>query len=132
MVLRELSQEHDWPILHAFWRARGMQALNPRSLPPTGLVAVREEDETLLCGAFLVKSDTNTASLAFVCGNPLVPREERSEGLDSVILALAGVAREAGYEVLGIATNVPALQARYERLGFRLVDENVKVYGGSL
>ena len=132
MILRALSKETDWPVLHGFWRSKGFPEVDPGFLPPTGVVAVREQDGTLLCGAFLVKSDTNTASLAFVTGNPSVPSEERSEGLDSVILALVEIAMKAGFALVGVATNVPALQARYERLGFGLTDENVKCYGGHL
>lgn len=131
MILREIGLNTDWPILEGFWRQRGFPPVDIGALPPTGLVAVRE-DGVLLCGAFLVKSDTNVASLAFVSGNPDVLKDERSEALDSVILALVEIGMKCGFAVVGVATNIPALQARYERLGFALTDQNVKCYGGYL
>ncbi len=130
MILRELCLNTDWPLLSGFWQ-RKLPAVPIECLPPTGLVATTEEG-TLLCGAFLVKSDTNTASLAFVTGNPDVLKDERSEALDAVILALVEIAMKNGFTLVGVATNVPALQARYERLGFAQTDENVKCYGGYL
>lgn len=130
MLIRELGLNTDWPILAGFW-ARKLPIPEIEALPPTGLVAVRE-DGVLLCGGFLVKSDTNTASLAFVCGNPDVLKDERSEALDLVILTLVEIAMKSGFTRVGVATNVPALQARYERLGFALSDANVKCYGGYL
>ena len=131
MLLREINRALDWPRLEAFWRQKGLPRVDLRALPPTGLVACRE-DGALLAAAFLVKSDTNMASLAFVCGNPATPREERSEALDAVILSLAEIALRAGFSCIGAASNVLALQARYERLGFKLTDENVRCYGGFL
>ncbi len=130
MLIRSLGLNTDWPLLAGFW-GRKLGVPTVEDLPPTGLVAVRE-DGVLLCGAFLVKSDTNTASLAFVCGNPDISKVERSEALDAVILSLVGIAMKNGFTRVGVATNVPALQARYERLGFALSDENVKCYGGYL
>lgn len=127
MLLRAYKPS-DWQALLRFWCVH-LPAITPDFLPPTGLVAVRD-DGVLLCGAFLVKSDTNTASLAFVCGNPDVDQGERSEGLDAVILSLVEIAMKNGFKLVGVATNVPALQARYERLGFALTDKNVKCYGG--
>lgn len=129
MKIRRVNRPKDWPILENFWRQNGFPPVEPRSLPPTGVVAVRE-DGVLLCGAFLVKSDTNVASLAFVCGNPDVLKDERSAALDAVILALVEIALTQNFTCVGVATNIPALQARYERLGFQLTDENVKCYGG--
>lgn len=130
MILRKLDLNTDWPILAGFWN-RYHPPIEIESLPPTGLVAV-SEGGTLLCGAFLVKSDTNTASLAFVVGNPNVAKEERSRGLDEVILALVEIAMKSGFTCVGVATNVAVLQARYERLGFAMTDQNVKCYGGYL
>lgn len=129
MIMRAVNRQNDWPTLEKFWSQRGLPPVPMDFLPPTGLVVCRD-DGTLLCGAFLVKSDTAVASLAFVSGNPEVPKDERSEALDRVILALVEIAMKSDYRLVGVATNVPALQARYERLGFDLSDENVKCYGG--
>lgn len=131
MRVRKLSLLNDWPILHSFWCAKGFPPLDPSLLPATGLVAERA-DGVLLCGGFLVKSDTSLASLAFICGNPHIKKLERSQGLDAVILGLVDHAFKEGYQGVGMATHVPALQARYERLGFKLTDQNVKCYGGFL
>ena len=131
MVLRNLSKLDDWPTLHKFWQAKTGLEIDRKMLPPTGLVATRE-DGILLCGGFLVKSDTSMASLTCLVGNPLVLKDERSEALDSVILALVEIAMMSGFSQVGVATKVPALRARLERLGFAQLDDGLTCYGGYL
>lgn len=121
----------DWPVLTKFWTHRGLPAVPVEFLPPTGLV-VRAEGGTLLCGGFLVKSDTKAASLAFICGNPKVECDLRSEALDLLIYSLVEIAKQSGFTSICAATNVPPLQKRYERLKFKKTDENVICYGGVL
>lgn len=129
MNARHFSREFDWPALHCFWIAKGLPPVPDDFLPPTGLVVDRE-DGTLLCGGFLVKSDTKAASLAFLSANPDVSKEERSEALDLLVGSLVWLAQEAGFTHVCVSTNVPALQKRYEGLGFERTDENVVCYGG--
>ena len=129
MILRELSRETDWPILHGIWVEKTQTCIAPVMLPPTGLVAVRE-DGVLLCGGFLVKSDTAMASLTCLIGNPSVLKDERDEGLDAVILALVEIAMQAGFSQVGVATTVQAVRDRLDRLGFVKIADGMTCYGG--
>lgn len=129
MTVRPVNLSKDWPVLEAFWRQKGYPQVDRSYLPPTGRVVV-DSVGTLLCGGFLVKSDTSVATLAFVCGNPNISPDQRSEALDTLILELVELGIFLGFKVVGSATNIPALQARYERLGFAITDKNVKCYGG--
>lgn len=128
LEIRFLDVQRDFPRLTEFWTQYGLPAVPLACLPPTGLVV--EQDDVLLCGAFLVKSDTNLASIAFVSANPKADKKVRSEALDTLLLNLASLAKTSGFPLLAAATNVPALQARYERLGFLKTDENVVCYAG--
>ncbi len=132
MRVRRLNTRTDFPILQKFWTAKGLPAVPEEYLPPTGLVVVGDYgfQETLFCGAYLVKSDAGMASIGYVAANPELPKHIRSKALDVLILELAGLAKEAGLPMVSVSTNVKALQARYERLGFVKTDENVTHYAG--
>lgn len=129
MIIRKLRLNTDWPTLHSFWQQKGLPPVPLELLPPTGVVAERV-DGVLLCGGFLVKSDTAMASLAFICGNPHVEKAERGEALDAMILELVRLGMRSGFKAFGAATNIRALQERYERLEFIKTDENVTCFGG--
>lgn len=132
MRVRRLNTRTDFPILQKFWVAKGLPEVPEEFLPPTGLVVVDDDlfGETLFCGAYLVKSDAGLASIGYVAANPEIPKHLRSDALDLLILELAKLAKEAGFPMVSVSTNVKALQARYERLGFVKTDENVTHYAG--
>lgn len=129
MELKHYTQ-HLYDDLMGFWTQHGLPAVPREFLPPTGLVVY--DGETLLCGGFLVKSDTAVAAIGSICANPAVDKATRSEALDLLLLKLSELAQQGGFTMVSVATNVPALQARYERLGFKPVDRNVVCYAGGL
>ena len=119
----------DFGVLMKFWTHKGHLPEIPEGfLPPIGRVI--EESGVLLAAAFLIQSDTEMASIAFVCGNPSADSLTRSKALDSVLQELKLIAKQIGYRMLGAASNVPALQARFERLGLTQTDRDVICYGG--
>lgn len=121
-------QSSDFGILMGFWTHKGLPEVPEGFLPPIGRVV--ESDGTLLAAAFLIQSDTELASIAFVCGNPRINRVARSAALDLVLQELRVIAKQIGYRMLGAASNVPALQARFERLGLKQTDADVVCFGG--
>lgn len=130
MELRQYRENEHYAELTFFWTRHGLPSVPKEFLPPTGLVVY--EGETLLCGGFLVKSDTAVACIGSVCANPGVSKAIRSEALDLLIVTLSELALSGGFTTVSVATNVPALQARYERLGFQVSDRNVVCYAGGL
>lgn len=124
-------QSSDYGVVMKFWTQKGLPVVPEEFFPAVGRV-VETESGALLSAAFLVQSDTSVASFAFVCGNPEVLPDARSEALDFVLKQLAGLAKEIGYRQIGAATNVPALQKRFLKLGLQPTDLGVVCYGGSL
>lgn len=129
MTLRSYRASDYAEFMKAWCHRQTLGPIPEQFLPPTGLVA-RADDGAFICCAFLVKSDARVASVSFVCGNPEVSKEARGQALDEMILELASLAKDGGFPMVAVATNVPALQARFARLGFTMTDENVKCYGG--
>ena len=118
-------------MLQAWWTRRGQPPIPEGCLPPTGIVA--EADGTILSFGFLVKSDTISASIVSLCGNPEVSKEVRGDALESVIHALILIAETSGFKILVAGTsNVPSLEARFKEMGFDLIMQNLNVYGGNL
>lgn len=128
MQVTPIVLKRDFYQLQAFWTAKGLPPVPMKCLPPTGLVV--QCGGFLICGGFLVKSDTNLASICFVSANPLADPSVRSQALDLLLQGLVATAKRSGFEMVSVATNVPALQARYKRLGFIVTDENVKCFLG--
>lgn len=124
-------QSTDFGVIQRFWTHKGLPPIVEDHLPAVGRV-VETESGALLSAAFLVQSDTSLASFAFVCGNPEILSDARSEALDMVLKNLATVAKQIGYTQIGAATNVPALQRRYLKLGLEPTDMGVVCYGGML
>ncbi len=126
MILRDIDLGKDYPSLLSFWTAKGQPTVPESLMPPIGLCA--EEEGTLICGAFLALSDAGVGSVGFIAANPKADASERDQGLDMVLLALLDRAKKMGIKWVSAATNVTALQNRYEKLGFFKTDENVVHY----
>ena len=120
----------DYQILTDFWTQKGLPPVPPSFLPPTGLVV--HQGRNLLCIGFLVKSDTAVACIGSVAANPKIPARLRSEALDFLLFSLSELAQKSGFKMVSVATNVPALQRRYERLGFKPTDTNVICYAAEV
>lgn len=121
--------KHYFEMMQA-WTQRGLPAVPPEFLPPTGLRVVK--NGSLLCGGFLVKSDTAVACVSFLYASPLASKTDRSEALDLLILKLSELAQQGGFTVVAASSNVPPLMARYARLGFKITDSNVTCFAGEI
>lgn len=118
----------DRPKLMRFWTVKGLPEVPRGCLPDLGLVAelvLDDRSKILVAGAYLATSNTATASIVFVSANPSIAKEVRSHALDLVLMGLSTMARKSGFKVMAVSSNVPALIARYERLGFTRTDEDV-------
>lgn len=129
-VVKPVNLDNDYQHLMKFWCQKGLPEVPRHFLPNTGYVVWF--NLTIVCGGFLTHTDTNQASIAFISANPEMDKKRRGECLDILIEKLGEEAKMWGFEILCAATNVPALQDRYKRLGMMPTDENVTCFAGRL
>ena len=130
-TLRLFDTVRDYPLWADWWEAKKLRPV-PRDLLPSVGLTVSQPNGVPICMGFLGTDHGPAAALVNVAGNPTLPPKVRGAGLDRLMQALVDLARQSGYTVICAATNVPALQARYEKLGFFVTDRNVTHYGRTL
>ncbi len=118
------TEESHRELLDAWFGARKFPTLDARFLPKVGAVIFAENSRPI-CAGFLFQTDANTACIAHLVSDPGVEGPVRHEALDFLIMSLALVAGEEGFELLTCSANIPKVQKRFERLGFEKTDENV-------
>lgn len=128
MIARHVVTAKDFEVLQSFWLAKGLPEVPLAHVPEFGVVI--EEHDNIICGAYLVKSDAGIASIAYLAANPSVSKDLRHHALSKLLFELTVLARELGFSIICAATNVPALQKRYEEFGLTKTDENVTHYVG--
>ncbi len=114
------------PTLHydafcAWTRWYQMTPLALPFLPPTGFVV-----DGVAMG-FLYKTDSKMAWIENLSANPVLPREQRTCGLDLVVAAIIEESRAQGFEVLIGYTNVQAVIDRALNHGFTTDPERFQV-----
>ncbi len=90
-------------------------------LPATGFVVAG------VAMGFLYKTDSKMAWIENLAANPVLPRGQRTEGLDVVVAAVIDEARRQGFEVLIGYTNVQAVIDRALTHGFTTDPERFQV-----
>ena len=107
------------PYVHALhfdellsWFVARDAPLEPESLPKVGFIIPGK------AAGFLYQTDSNIAWIENLVASPTLNREERSESIDLIVLAVAEEARRLGFKVLVGFTELDVVMERAQRLGF--------------
>lgn len=117
-----------FPHMLIWWFERSYPPTHLELLPPSGVV-MEDESGKPLCAGFLYVSNGRCAQIAHLVADPKLEVGVRSEALDRLILLLTESARSQGFREVSGATTLPGLVKRYERLGFRIYENNVTLLG---
>jgi hypothetical protein len=113
------------PALHfdqvrAWVRARN-EDITPDALPQTGFIIPGK------AAGFLYRTDSSLAWIESLVAAPDLPKEERTQVVDLIVLAVCHKAKELGFRLLMGYTVLDAVVKRAERLGFDTVDGNFRL-----
>lgn len=123
---RTFNKEKDYTLWSQWWEHHERPV--PLSLvPDLGLII--DYNNVPLAAGFLAAPQGAAICMGNIAGNPNATKEHRNEALNFLIKSLLDLAKRSEYTVVCVSTNVPALKARYERLGFFVTDTNVTHYG---
>lgn len=122
--VRVFDKINDFGLLCRWFLERNFPNPSRDLLPETGVIA-SDNDMPLACG-FLFKTDSGVASISHLVTNPSAKKDLRQKALNHLISVLSNVAKENGFKIVTIATNIDKLGKRIEDLGFIKTDKNVE------
>lgn len=105
--------------IHRWWGEQGWPKIPKEMLPTTGWIIEN------VCAGWLYKANSAMAKLEWVVGNPSIPAEKRSEGLNILIEHISQEARLSGYTALFTSTKHTRLIERLKQCGYVVGDEGV-------
>ena len=117
----------DMVEVHRWWEEQGWPKIPKEMLPTTGWIVEHSSPEGIdgVCAGWLYKANSAMAKLEWVVGNPSIPAEKRSEGLNLLIEHISQEARLAGYTALFTSTKHTRLIERLKLCGYTVGDEGV-------
>lgn len=127
LIFETFEQSVDYPLLKSWWDERKFPAPPLKFLPRTGIIV--SINGVQMAAGFLFKTDANIAVIGGIVSDPKAPKAECGEAVDFVIYALGMLAKEFGFEMVSMATNLPKLMGRAELQGFQKTDEGVSHFG---
>ncbi|MFP2911257.1 hypothetical protein ACLESD_40780 [Pyxidicoccus sp. 3LFB2] len=105
------EQIKDWL---QFWD----ELMTPESLPQTGFIIPGK------AAGFMYRTDSTVALIENLVAAPGMSREERTDYIDAIVLAIAEEATRLGFKILVGYTQLDAVVKRAERLGFIYIGGN--------
>ncbi len=103
------------------WYEYHGEELPLEALPPTGFIIPWK------AAGFLYRTDSCMAFIEGLVASTALSREERSQALDAIVLAIIHEARRLGFKSLLGYTGLDAVVKRAERLGFSLVEKDIQL-----
>jgi hypothetical protein len=108
-----------------WWKRQDYPVLPLEALPKIGYIV--DIEGLNLCAGWLYKTDANFALAEGFVGNPNVPWQLRTEGLDMLSEAIIKTAKEEGFKaVLSWITNKRMIE-RAELHGFKTIVKDVNM-----
>jgi hypothetical protein len=97
------------------WMQSRDEVITPDALPKTGYIIPGK------AAGFLYRTDSSIAWIEGLVAAPGLEREERSQAIDAVVLAIISEAQRLGFKTLLGYTLLDAVVKRAERTGFTYV-----------
>lgn len=120
MEVRPYKRETDYPTLAQWWNAhKEWTAIPVDILPEIGAVVEG------VCAGFLYRTDSKIAWIEWIISNPESEPAVRARGLDLVIEALLGIAKDLGFVSVFSAVKHPKLLERYKQFNFIETDRDM-------
>jgi hypothetical protein len=110
----------------AWWHSRQSVDFHERMLPDCGFVAYEQDRPVAM--AFLFTTNSKIAILGWPVSDPESDKQVRDKALNEVFKTLHFLARQKGFEIAWTTSGIPALQKRYENLGYVVGDGNINQY----
>lgn len=111
-----LFTEEDHKEVCGWWKSHKWGEIPLAALPKTAIIAY--ENGVNICAGFLYKTDSTFCVLEFIVGNPNASKEQRAEGVDSVVEALVTLAKGSGHNLIFSSVKHPTIVKTYEKHGF--------------
>lgn len=126
MRLEGYSEEKHGQMLQQWWHSKHALDFNLDLLSETGVLAYVED--VAIAAAFLYLTNSKVAWIGWPVSDPESSKELRDVALNEIFENLHQTARDYDYTLIWTVSGIPALQKRYEELGYLLGDENVNQY----
>lgn len=113
-------------FVQRWWESRQGVDFPLRMLPDIGRVALSNRQPIAM--AFLYTTNSKVGWIGWPVSDPEASKELRSETLDIVLESLHEVAKAKGIELIWTTSGIPALQKRFEELGYVVGDTGINQY----
>ncbi len=110
-----------------WFKERNFPPVLPWMLPKTGLVVMHDEAPCAM--GHLYRTDSGLAVISHLVTRPDYPGDIRNGALNLLVESLVEKAKQNKVKMVCFSTNLPKVEARFERLGFMKTDEGLNSYG---
>lgn len=114
------------PVVRKWWGQRQDLDFPLEILPPTGLMAMKEDRK--VAALFIYETNSLVAILGWPISDPESSKDERDVALDMLFKAAHEKLTNRGFLKIWTTSGVPALQDRMEELGYVVGDKNINQY----
>jgi hypothetical protein len=128
MLKLEAYLQENYGELVELFKNRKFPAPDADMLPPIGAL-IRSHDGALIAAGFLIRTDTKACVIGNLVTNPTSSGTDRNEALDLILRELTLEAKERGFRLVCVSTNLQKVMDRFERHEFTKADENVTYFG---
>jgi len=120
--IRGLTEE-DWPIIKDWWSYHFDSSPEKESFPDNGLSGVIAEKKGIPVSAcFIYTTNSDIAFLEWILSNPKYNEKDRSNIIDSMLIAAENIIRSQGFKYIFGFTTKQRLAERLERLGHTITN----------
>ena len=125
MLARPFHFEQDYPVIADWWRKWKWEPVQPKYLPPTGIMI--ENNDKMICCCFIYRTDTVWCIIDWFLMNPEAKKEDRKGCLDFLLKEALKKAKSMGFEICDSMVRKESLMKVMEDNGYNRTEVLTKM-----